>query len=118
MKKITKIVAVIMLLVFGIHRSYLFILPNITLINNTVNRIDTAIVTLPNSRIDFGEIKSSKRNTIYYNLAQGDGEYQYHIVSKDKVLKGACGYVTKSEYHKRLILMVQQDLTIICLNNK
>ncbi|TPH17326.1 hypothetical protein [Litorilituus lipolyticus] len=106
MKKMTKVFTSFVLLLFVLYQSYFFILPSITLVNNTSDTINVAVVTLPNSRIDFGEIKSSQRNTIYYELEQSDGEYQYHIAIKDKIFKGKCGYITHSEYHKRIEIVV------------
>ena len=62
---------------------------------------------LPSNRIVFGEVPPGTESTIYYSATQGDGVYSYSIKFENAPpLVGSCGYVTSSEFGKRLQLIV------------
>lgn len=113
-KRTLKIAAILVSLPLAAYQLYYFILPAVTVVNTTGSLIENARVDLPNSGLDFGEIGGDSENTIYYSLEQSDGEYQYLItVQGGLVLSGRCGVVSNNEFHKRLVIMVQES-EVIC----
>ncbi|REL26542.1 hypothetical protein DXX93_08085 [Thalassotalea euphylliae] len=99
------------------YQAYFFLQPSVTLVNKSHYLIEKASVTLPNSHLNFGDIAPNNINTIYYALAQQDGEYHYRIELGESVnteVSGACGYVTHSEYHKRVDIVFTADLAVQC----
>ena len=113
-KRTIKIAAILVSLPLAAYQLYFFILPAVTVVNTTGSLIENARVDLPNSGLDFGDIGSGRENTIYYSLEQSDGEYQYLItIQGGLVLSGTCGVVTNNEFHKRLVIRVQEG-EVIC----
>ena len=54
-------------------------------------------------------------SSIYYSVSQADGTYNYSVsLSDGKSLSGACGYVTNSQFGKRLRLVVNANDEIEC----
>ncbi|GGA68968.1 hypothetical protein GCM10011369_08250 [Neiella marina] len=110
MKLVLKVVAVVVSAAVVLYHGYFYVLPSVTVINNADITISNARVELPNSGLDFGSIEAKGKNTIYYSLEQSDGQYQFHITMADgAILSGRCGYVTNSEIHKRVRLLVTAD---------
>ena len=94
---------------------YLYLLPNVTVINNSNVPITSFVIQLPGSRLDFGGIEPGAHNTIYYKLNQTDGSYQISTTLEgEKVLEKNCGYITNNELHKRVTVTLTQSQTLIC----
>ena len=102
-------------LVLGYYASF-FIMPSITIVNNSSATITSAHIGLPSSNLDFGSIPSGDSNTLHYDLSQAkDGVYRYHIkISEAVAYQDVCGYVTNNELNKRVVITVHQDLDITC----
>jgi len=115
MKRLTKFIAsLLLLLVIGYYGSA-FILPSITLVNNSGYVIEQAEVSLPSSNLNFGSLQNGEENTLHYALNQTDGTYNYHIKVKEmSEFEGNCGSVTNNEIHKRIVILINQNNKIIC----
>lgn len=114
MKLLVKYTLVICVCVAASYYLTFFVLPSVTLINNTNSDIESVKITLPNSGLDFGKVYRQQQNTIHYSLKQNDGVYEYHIVKLDGVtLSGTCGYVTSNEFHKRVFVQVTEK-EVVC----
>ncbi|ARD21811.1 MULTISPECIES: hypothetical protein [Shewanella] len=95
--------------------SYFYVSPSVTVKNSSEFVIDSAVIQLPHSRLDFGEINIGEQNRIYYDLAQLDGDYQYQLVlNSGETLDGRCGYVTNLEVNKRAVLTLNDNGKIRC----
>lgn len=93
----------------------LYVSPSIDIQNQASEDIASAIVTLPSSRLDFGDIKAGEKNGIFYSLQQDPGHYQYQLtLAGGKVVKGECGTVSGGEFGKRVHLVLTPDLTVQC----
>ena len=111
-----KISILLLGVLFAAYHIYFFIVPSVTVVNNSNSAIENARVNLPNSGLDFGQLEKGDTHTIHYALKQTDGEYHYQVrLTSGLVLEGSCGYVTNNEVHKRLTVLVQQDRAI-CKN--
>ncbi|REL35285.1 hypothetical protein DXX92_07925 [Thalassotalea euphylliae] len=103
-----------------VYQTYFFIQPSVTITNNSQYLIEKASVTLPYSHWNFGTIASNNTNTIYYALDQNDGSYFYQFKMKAPLateIAGECGYVTHSQYHKRVSITLTANLSVDCHTN-
>ena len=115
MKLLIKILILIFTLLAITYYSVMFIMPSITIINNSGVNIEQAEIALPLNHLDFGSIEKQQKNTLHYSLEQNDGSYQYSfkmIGSAD--IQGSCGYVTNNEIHKRVFIYVNDKFEIVC----
>jgi len=94
---------------------YLQALPEITVVNRGDQVIDAVVVELPSSRVAFDAIEPGEQSTIFHSSRQTDGVYSYRIhFSSGASLAGQCGYVTSSEFGKRLDLIIQSPSAVEC----
>lgn len=94
---------------------YFFITPNVAVVNASSGDVSSFVVTLPNSRLDFGALKSGETNTIYYSIAQSDGSYSTMVITKDgRKLNKTCGTVTENEIHKRVTITFTETQGLAC----
>jgi hypothetical protein len=115
MKLITKlVVSMLAVLVFAYYGSE-FVMPSITIVNDTGQNLKQMKVALPSSNLDFGAIKHGEQNTLLYTLKQNDGAYQYKFKHENSAaVSGTCGYVTKNEIHKRVIITLKENNEVVC----
>jgi len=107
MKLFTKIILALILIAFSLYHLGFYIMPSVTIFNNSGDTLTRAQVSLPNNRLDFGEIQTAHTNTLHYSLEQNDGVYSYSFFSRNNItLTGECGYVTKNEINKRVLITV------------
>ena len=93
-----------------LYCSSLFILPSVTLVNNSGEFIENAKINLPNSSLDFGSLNSGEKNTLHYSLKQKDGTYKYNfIISPNVLVTGECGYVTSNEINKHAVIFINKN---------
>jgi hypothetical protein len=79
-----------------------FIMPSITIVNNSGHIIEQMEIALPSSNLNFGTLMNTEQNTLHYTLEQNDGVYNYKFKHENStVFLGSCGYVTNNEIHKR-----------------
>ncbi|MCW8833877.1 MAG: hypothetical protein OQK03_11190, partial [Colwellia sp.] len=104
MNLLIKTIATLLFLVVASYYLYFFINPSVTVINESESVITEAIVSLPKSRLNFGSIEVKQKNTLYYSLSQNDGSYRYTFNINDKIITGACGYLTNNEFNKRFVI--------------
>lgn len=134
MKLLSKIILLTSALPVVVYHGYFFMLPSVTVVNNSGERL-RAVVTLPVSNLDFGEIEAGEDNQIYYEVSQPDGDYQYQFTigddagvdagvdaegntgRREQKIQGRCGYVTHSQYHQRVKIIVNQQLEVSCQLN-
>lgn len=116
MKLVYKIALSAVALLVVIYHASFFILPSITIVNNSENSITQVAINLPSSRLDFGSIANGASNTLHYALTQKqDGVYRYKINIANAVEdNGSCGYVTNNEINKRVIITVHKDKSVTC----
>lgn len=113
MKVLFSAVVVIAIAIVAYFGSF-YVMPSITLVNNSGMTIETSKVRLSKSKLDFGSVESGHSNTLYYSLNQVDGEYQYEfILSDDSVLDGKCGYLTHNEINKRVSITINEN-EVVC----
>lgn len=113
MKVLFSVFVVIAIAVIAYYASF-YVMPSITIVNNSGLTIETSKVRLPNSKLDFGSVETGHSNALYYSLNQADGEYQYEfIMSDDSVLDGECGYLTHSEINKRVLITINEN-EVVC----
>ena len=86
------------------------------IVDNVSNLIiEEVVVQMPSNRLVFGEVQPGQSDTIYYSPSQSDGTYHYSIRFPDRPeLAESCGYVTNSDYGKRLQLVVLGPSTVEC----
>ncbi|NMP17721.1 hypothetical protein [Thalassotalea sp. Y01] len=97
-----------------LYQGAIYVMPSITIVNNSGSVISGAKVYLADNRLDFGEIDVARSNTLQYSLEQKDGVYRYIFTIADgDTLSGECGYVTNNEYGKRVIITVNTN-DIVC----
>lgn len=114
MKIVLKFTIFVLVVVIAIYHISFFVMPSVTVQNESSSDIKLAYITLPNSGLDFGEIKKQQKNTIHYSLQQSDGVYQYRIVKQSGIeQKGQCGYITNNEIHKRVVILIT-DKDVSC----
>ncbi|NTS78479.1 hypothetical protein HR060_16670 [Catenovulum sp. SM1970] len=107
MRYLIKITLILGALVTLIYQVCFYLMPSITVVNLSGSVIKSAKVILPSNQLDFGQLADKETNTLYYSLEQADGVYQYRFsLASQVVLEGRCGYVTQSEYNKRVVMTV------------
>ena len=95
--------------------AYRIISPEIVIVNISPHTIREAVIHLPSNRISFGEIAPGSENSIYYSVSQADGTYNYSLTfSNGNSISGSCGYVTNSEFGKRLQFIVNVSEEVEC----
>ena len=110
-----KVTAGISTVIVLMYLSYFYVSPSVTVENRSEFVIESAVINLPLSRLDFGTISTQKDNTIYYDLAQLDGQYEYQLtLDSGDLLEGKCGYVTNFEINKRAVLILNDIGQISC----
>jgi hypothetical protein len=114
MNLLIKITVAILLLVIASYYLYFFINPSVTVINESDNVITKAIVSLPESCLNFGSIEHKQENTIYYSLSQNDGSYNYSFKIDSKIITGTCGYLKNNEFNKRFVITVSKSNLVGC----
>lgn len=116
MKLLYKIVFSVAILVVVLYYSSFYVLPSITIVNSSGSGIAQAEIDLPSSHLDFGAIASGASNALHYSLTQPlDGAYRYNIKFTDSVeTHGSCGYVTDSEFNKRVVIYIESDNQVRC----
>jgi hypothetical protein len=114
-KKIALFVLILVGLSFVAIAGYRMVSPEIAVANESSSAIDEAVIQLPSNRVVFGEILPGSESSIYYSVSQADGTYNYSVsLSDGNRLSGTCGYVTNSQYGKRLRLVVNSNEEIEC----
>ena len=97
------------------YYSVMFIMPSITVVNNSGLNIEQADISLPVNHLDFGSILNKHKNTLHYSLNQNDGSYQYTFkMTESHDIQGSCEYVTKNEIHKRVFIYVDDKFEVTC----
>jgi len=115
MKLIIKILLLFFSLLVAIYYGYMYILPSVTVVNQSGVAIMSSSIQLPNNYLDFGKINNKQQNTLYYSLSQQDGDYQYvFILENGEKVTGRCGYVTNNQIHLRATMIISQDLKVAC----
>jgi hypothetical protein len=114
MNLLIKITVAILFLVIASYYLYFFINPSVTVINESDNVITKAIISLPESRLNFGSIEHKQESTIYHSLSQNDGSYNYSFKIDGKKITGACGYLTNNEFNKRFVITVSKSNLVGC----
>jgi hypothetical protein len=93
----------------------MFVMPSITIINNSGVKIEQAEITLPANHLDFGTIANNQQNTLHYALNQSDGSYHYTFkLTGLSAISDNCGYVTQNEIHKRVFISINHNFEVIC----
>ena len=94
---------------------YRMVSPEIVVSNESSSTIEEVVIQLPSNRVVFGELPPGSESTIYYSVSQADGTYNYYVsLDNDDRRSGSCGYVTNSEFGKRLRLVVNADDEVEC----
>ena len=94
---------------------YRTVSPEILVANESLFTIDEVVIQLPSNRIVFGEVLPGSESSIYYSPSQADGTYNYSVsLNNGNRLSGTCGYVTNSEFGKRLRLAVNAEVEVGC----
>jgi len=92
-----------------------FVMPSVTIKNNSGNEIKQIQVALPSSNLNFGSLIDSKQNTLHYSLKQNDGSYIYKFINESTdMFSGSCGYVTHNEFHKRVVITINKNNEVVC----
>lgn len=114
MKVVLYLLAGAMLILVTAYYGTFYVMPSVTVINNSGTSIESATVNLPSSYLDFGPISHGKTNTIHYSLKQVDGIYEYSFDFADgESINGKCGYVTQNEINKRVSFIVSKK-KVLC----
>ena len=58
------------------HYGRAFVMPSITIVNNSARTTEKMEVTLPSSNLNFGALMNGEQNTLHYTLEQKDGTYR------------------------------------------
>jgi len=115
MKLVFKLITTISLILILAYFTSSFVLPSVTVINNSGQVIEQIQVTLPSSHLDFGSLNDSQSNTLHYALKQSDGTYIYQFTNTNSdLLTGSCGYVTQNEFHKKVVITINKNQQIVC----
>jgi hypothetical protein len=103
-----------MLILIAAYYGSFYVMPSISVVNNSGAHIKSMTVNLPSSHLDFGTISQGQTNTLHYSLDQADGVYEYQIGFADELsIQGKCGYVTQNEINKRVSLIIGSK-DIVC----
>lgn len=116
MKLIYKLVLSLLGVLVALYYLSFYLLPAVTIINNSAVDIAQADVDLPSSHLDFGAVASGELNRLHYDLTQQrEGQYRYKILFANSVeQQGSCGYLTHNEFHKRVVISVDADAKVYC----
>jgi hypothetical protein len=115
MKLIVKLVISALVILIAAYYGSAYIMPSVSIVNNSGSVIELAEVTLPNSNLNFGEVKNGDTNTLHYALKQNDGVYNYQLKSKNAVVfSGSCGYVTNNQFTKRVVITLKNTNEVVC----
>lgn len=112
--KIVKLTLGLGVILVTLYFSYFWLLPSVTVINQSQVTLESVKIRLPQSNLDFGALTDGQSNTIYYDLSQQDGSYQIELVSIEGPIKWHCGHVTQNEVHKRVNIVVNSDMQVSC----
>lgn len=114
-KKTVLFVLVLIGVWFAGKFAYRMVSPEIVVVNRSRHTILETVIQLPSNRVSFGEIAPGSTSTIYYSASQADGTYNYWLtLSNGNRVSGSCGYVTNSEYGKRLKLVLNVTEEVEC----
>jgi hypothetical protein len=115
MKLFTKVIISILILIVVTYYGSAFVMPSVTIVNKSGDVIEQAVVTLPNSKLNFGALIDGEENTLHYSLEQSDGVYNYLFKNKSSVVfRGKCGYVTSYEINKRVVITFNKNNEVVC----
>ena len=97
------------------YLGYLRLLPSIQIDNLTSKTLSLAKVQLPSNQLDMSPIAPGQSQEIYYSPQQKDGVYRYIFEFSDGTqITGSCGYITQSEYTKRVLISIRSATDIKC----
>jgi hypothetical protein len=115
LKSILKIIISIIVIIVVVFYGSAFVMPSITIVNNSGAKIEQVEVVLPSSKLSFGTLLDGEDNTLHYSLKQSDGVYNYQFKSKDSVVfRGSCGYVTNNEINKIVVNTLHKNNEVVC----
>jgi hypothetical protein len=115
MKLIIKLVISLLVILAVAYYGSVFVMPSITIVNNSGRITEQMEVTLPSSNLNFGALMNGEHNTLHYTLDQKDGDYRYKFKHENStVYFGICGDVTNNEIHKRVVITVNENNQVIC----
>lgn len=115
MKLIIKFVISILAILIVAYHGSVFVMPSITIVNNSGHTTEKMEVALPSSNLNFGSLMSNEQNTLHYSLEQSNGVYSYQFKHMNvAAFSGSCGYVTKNEIHKRVVITLNENNEVIC----
>jgi hypothetical protein len=114
MKLLLKIAIVLTLVFSALNKLYFYINPSVTVINKSEHIILEVNIKLPESNLNFGTVERGGENSIYYELSQSDGNYQYSFKLGNTITEGKCGYLTKNEINKRFFLIINKSNFVSC----
>lgn len=118
LKKLLLIALAVILVTFGLYKSYFMIMPSVIVENISAESVKLVEVTLPSNRLVFENINPGTIQQIYYSLGQHDGEYVYRVLYADNTEKNVkCGYVTSNEVGKTHRLTIH-PLKVLSCNGK
>jgi len=110
-----KAIAFILVALVLIYQATFWVLPSVTINNQSNLAITSSYIFLPQSKLDFGELENNKTNTLHYQLQQIDGVYRYQLTLQNKEpIEGECGYITSNEIHKRVEIVLTSNYKILC----
>ena len=113
-KVIISLLIILSVIIAGYY-SYLLASPEVLVKNKSQVTVNSIEIELPANKIVFGDLQPNTESTIYYTVAQQDGHYRYTVkFQSGKEIAGSCGYVTNSEYRKRLEFSVLDGDKISC----
>jgi hypothetical protein len=116
MKIVLKTLLALSIIIFAVYKGCFYMMPSAIVLNDSGEVVNEFTVKLPNSNLNFGSLTPAQKNEIHYSIEQSDGSYEYQVVFYNKtVLSGACGYVTNSEIHKRVLFTVKRN-EVVCSN--
>jgi hypothetical protein len=114
-KLITKLVIAMLTVLVVAYYGSAFVMPSITIVNNSGHTVEQIEIALPSSNLNFGSLMTGEQNTLHYTLRQNDGAYHYKFKHEDSsIFRGTCGYVTKNEIHKRVIITLKKNNEVVC----
>ena len=106
----------LLVLAIGAYHLYFFLLPSVTIVNHAEKTIQNVHVALPSSNLNFGKLEMLAKNTIYYDLSQKDGSYDYTVIFEDgEITSGKCGQTAANQFNKRVTLTINAH-NVICDN--
>jgi len=114
MKLLLKITIAFILIFSASYQLYFYISPSVTVKNESSHIITAANIKLPKSNLNFGSIERGQMNTIYYELSQSDGSYQYSLRLADKTITGNCANLTNNEINKRFVITLDKRNFVSC----